>query len=36
MAVFVDTDAAYAREWAERTYAAFRADSEPQDVDAAR
>jgi len=29
MAVFVDTDAAYAREWAERTYAAFRADSEP-------
>ena len=29
MTVFVDTDTAYAREWAERTYAAFRADSEP-------
>lgn len=36
MAVFVDTDAAYAREWAERTYAAFRDDSEPLDVEADR
>jgi predicted transcriptional regulator len=36
MAVFVDTGAAYAREWAERTYAAFRADSEPLDVDSNR
>ena len=33
MAVFVDTDAAYAREWAERTYAAFRADSEPLEIE---
>ncbi|WP_228546411.1 helix-turn-helix transcriptional regulator [Halegenticoccus tardaugens] len=29
MRVFVDTDAAIAREWAERVYAAYRADSEP-------
>ena len=33
MRVFVDTDAVYAREWAERTYAAFRRDSEPLDVE---
>ena len=33
MAVFVDTDAAYAREWAERTYAAFLEDSEPLELE---
>lgn len=31
MRVFVDTDAAVAREWAERVYAVYRARSTPSD-----
>ncbi|WP_225741344.1 helix-turn-helix transcriptional regulator [Halorussus halophilus] len=33
MEVFVDTDAAYAREWAERTYETYRAHSDPLDAE---
>jgi hypothetical protein len=33
MRVFVDTASAYAREWADRTYAAYRSRSDPIDLD---